>query len=177
MKKMITSGVLVLSILILSSTNVFAQLSPNVTTEYTVQQIDEMYQKHKMFNPQDTYPSQELQNKLLKDFPSAREIEWEKSDVLYEVEFEIGRFPSRDYKAYYDMTHKLIMYSEEISTKDVPAIVKNGALAKYPNFQFEEAEKVVKGKDTFYKVELEKGDYEVKLILDFNGVIVKEGIE
>ncbi len=177
MKKMITSSVFTLSILILSSTNIFAQLSPSVTAEYTVQQIDEMYQKHKMFKPQDTYPSQELQKKQLKDFPGSREIEWKKSDILYEVEFEIGRFPSRDYKAYYDMADKLIMYSEEISTKDVPAIVKNGALAKYPNFRIEDAEKIVKGKDTFYKLELEKGDYEVKLALDFNGTILKEGIE
>ena len=177
MKKVMTTSFLTLSILILFSLNALAQPSPVVSTEYTVVQIDEMYKKHKMYRPRDTYPSRELQSRLLKDFPKARDMEWGKSDVLYEVEFEIGTLPSRDYKAYYDMSGKLIMYSEEISIKALPAVVKNGVLAEYPNFRFEDAEKIVKGKETFYRVELEKGDYEVKCVLTRNGAIVSEAVD
>lgn len=177
MKKIITTITVALSLLLFYSGQVWAQTSPTISPEYTVTQIDEMYKKHKMYDPQDTYPPQSLQNRLLQDFPKARDVEWEKSDVLYEVEFEIGRFPSKDYKAYYDMKGNLIMYREEIPVKAIPAVIKNGALAKYPNFKFEDAKIIKKGKETFYRVELEKGDYEVKITLDANGIITNEQMD
>lgn len=146
----------------------------NVATEYSVEQIDKLYKNHKMYNPRDTQPSVELNNKFLRDFPNARDIDWEKSEVLYEVEFEIGRLPGRDYEAYYDMKGQLVMYKQEISVRDLPAVVKNGALGKYPNFSIEDASKIVKGKEVFYKVELEKGEFDVKIVLDTKGAIVNE---
>lgn len=171
MKTPIRFSVLCFCLSLFCSIGISAQ---NVTTEYSVEQINKLYKNHKMYNPHDTQPSLELNNKFLKDFPNARDIDWEKSEVLYEVEFEIGRFPSRDYEAYYDMKGQLVMYKEEISIKDLPAIVKNGALGKYPNFSIEDACKIVKGKEVFYKVELEKGDFEVKIVLDTKGAIINE---
>lgn len=154
-----------------------AQVSPSVSAKYSVAQIDEMYRNHKMSGPQNTFPSQELNAKFMKDFPNARDIEWEKTEYLYEVEFEIGRIASKDFKVYYDTSGQLLMYEEEISTRDIPTVVKNGALAKYPNFRIEDACKIVKGKETFYEVELEKGDLEVKLTLNSMGSIISEIVD
>lgn len=164
----------VLGILMLVNPKLNAQDAPVVSTKYTVEQIDEMYRNHKMSRPGNVLPSQELTTQLKKDFPSARDIEWEKSEFLYEVEFEIGRVFSDDYEAFYDMGHNLIMYKAEISVKDLPAVVKNAALTKYPNFKFEDVDKIVKGKETFYKIELEKGDWDVTITLKSDGTIVSE---
>ena len=171
MKTPIRLAIIFFSLSLFCSIEIAAQ---NVTAEYSVEQINELYKNHKMHNPHDSHPSLELNKTFLKDFPGARDIDWEKSEVLYEVEFEIGRLPSRDYKAYYDMKGQLVMYKQEISTRDLPAVVKNGALGKYPNFSIEEASKIVKGKEVFYKVEVEKGDFDVKIILNTEGVIVEE---
>lgn len=177
MNKMIKISLAISGMFLASMLGIHAQNSSDLTTEYTTTQIDEMLKKHEMSQTQNTYPSQELKNKFLMDFPKAKDVDWEKSEFLYEVEFEIGRIIDKDYKAYYDMAGKLVAYKEEISTRDIPGIVKNAALAKYPNYRFEDADKIVKGKAVFYKVELEKGDMEVKLVLDDNGTIVHEMLD
>ena len=174
MKALTRISIIALCSLFFLNVNINAQ---TVSTEYTVAQIDEMHKQHRMFHPRNTVPSQELSNKFALDFPNARDIDWEKSDILYEVEFEIGRIVSTDYKAYYDLNGKLVMYKQEIPTRDLPAVVKNAALAKYPNFKFEDIDKIVKGKETFYQIELEKGDLEVKILVNANGAILNEIID
>lgn len=154
--------------------SVTAQISPKMSTKYTLEQIDQMYKDHRMAHPRDTYPVAEINQKFTTDFPSAKDIEWEKSNTFYEIEFEIGR---DDYKAYYDMQGELVVYKCEISEGDLPAVVRNAALTKYPNFKFEDIDKVVKGKDTFYNLELEKGKLEVKMTLKYDGTIIDEYLD
>ena len=171
MKTSITIGLLSLGLLLFGTSVTTAQ---TISNAYSVEKVDQMFKEHKLQHSHDIYPTQELTSALLRDFPEARDIDWEKTDALYEVDFEIGRFPSRDYTAYYDAKGQLLMYEQEISTRDLPAVVKNGALAKYPNFGIEDASKIVKGNETLYKVEIEKGDFEVKLTLNKEGTIVSE---
>lgn len=151
-----------------------AQANPIVSSAYSLKQIDLMHQEHRMDRPRDTHPTEEMRLKFLSDFPKAKDVKWEKSAKLYEVEFEIGRY---DYDAYYDMQANLIMYKCELNESQLPAVVRNAALAKYPNYRFEDVDKVVKGKDTFYKVELEKGKMDVKITLKEDGTIVEEYID
>lgn len=159
------------------SGSIKAQVNPSINAEYTLEQIDEMYQKHRISHPRDIRPTKELSAQLQKDFPNARDIDWEKSDVFYRADFEIGRINSKDYKAYYDMAGKLVMYKEEISTRALPADVKNTLDKDYSGYRIEDAEKTVKGKQTFYKVELEKGDTEIELILSYNGKVIREEVD
>lgn len=151
-----------------------AQANPTMSTSYSLEQIDLMYREHKMDRPRDTHPTEELKQKFFTDFPKAKDVEWEKSGKLYEVEFEIGRF---DYEAYYDLQGNLVMYECELSESQLPAVVRNAALAKHPRFKFEDVDKIVKGKDTFYKVELEKGKLEVKIMLKEDGTIIDEYLD
>lgn len=151
-----------------------AQVNPSIDEIYTVEQIDEMYQKHRMSRSRDIRPTKELSSQLQKDFPNARDIDWEKSDVFYRADFEIGRINSKDYKAYYNMAGKLVMYKEEISTRALPTDVKNTLQKDYSGYRIEDAEKIAKGKQTLYKVELEKGDIEIELILTSNGKVIQE---
>lgn len=174
MKFLVRVTIIVLSILVFSVTTIYSQNQPNMSADYTVEQIDEMHKKHRISRPRDTNPSQELINRFLSDFPDARDIEWEKSEVFYEVEFEVGLIASKDFTAYYDMSNKLVMYKEEISTRSIPTLVKNSIAAKYPSYRIEDADKLVKGKATFYKLELEKGDFEVEVLVNAEGVVINE---
>lgn len=177
MKISIKTSILSVCLLLVACNFAHAQNSPNVSTAYSLEQLNEMHTKHREYRPRNIQPTAELSNQFQKDFPNARDVEWEKSDVLYEVEFEYGAISNNDFKAYYDTKNVLVMYKEEISVNEMPAVVKNAALSKYPNYKFEDVDKVVKGKDTFYKLELEKGDREVKLTVTKEGKISQEIID
>lgn len=148
-----------------------AQANPTVTTIYSLEQIDQMHRDHRMAHPRNAYPPQNISAKFAKDFSNVRDVDWEKSNIFYEVEFEISRM---DYDAYYDMEGNLVMYKCEINESDLPAVVRNAALAKHPNFKFDDVDKVVKGSQTFYNVKLEKGKLEVKIVMQHDGTIISE---
>ena len=164
----------VVLISVLFATNINAQVAPNMSTKYNLTEIKDLYKQHKVSNDRDVVPPPSLSEKFNKDFPKARDVDWEKSGVLYEVDFEIGWIGKTDYKAYYDLEGNLVMYREEISNSSLPAIVKNAALTKYPNYRIDDIDKIVAGKDTLYKVSLEKGDMDVKLVLTHDGTTVNE---
>ena len=156
------------------SLTINAQTIPTVSLKYTGEQIRALYKEHKKSRSHDVVAPTNLIEKFDKDFPKARDVDWEKSAILYEVEFEIGWFNSTDYKAFYDMEGNLVLYKQEISTRDLPAIVKNAVLSKYPNFRIDDTEQIVAGKDALYRVSLEKGDTDLKILLGHDGTIINE---
>lgn len=170
MKKLST---LILSCLLVffSCQTVSAQPQPAMTKKYTDKQIVDMIQAIRIAHSHDVTPTAVLQQKLAKDFPKAKDIDWETGANIYEVEFEIGR---DDYKAYYDTQGELLMYKVEISEQKLPAIIKNAARSKYPDYHFEDIDKIVRGSETFYKMELERGNIEVKLTYKKDGTLVTE---
>jgi Iap family predicted aminopeptidase len=107
----------------------------------------------------------------MKDFPNAFDVEWETANNLYEVDFNIQR---KDVEAFYDVKGELIMYSCEISHRDLSAIVKNAAYNQYPKYKIRDVKKIFRGSQLFYKIEMEYGDLEVKLIVKNDGVIQKQ---
>jgi hypothetical protein len=100
-------------------------------------------------------------------------VEWETANDVYEVEFEIR---SRDVKALYDKDGNLLSLVEEIRESEMPAVVKNAAENKYPKYHFEDIDRIRRGTETFYKIEMEKSssDGEVKLIIKSDGTIIEE---
>ncbi|MBK5721626.1 PepSY-like domain-containing protein [Dysgonomonas sp. Marseille-P4677] len=148
-----------------------AQPSPLVSNKYSNAEIEKMINLYKSSHSRDIYPTELFRQQLMKDFPNARGADWETSANIYEVDFEIGR---TDYKAYYDEQANLLMYIVEIRINELPAIVQNAAQAKYPNYKFEDMDKIVRGTDVLYEVEMEKGDIDVKAIFGENGTFVKE---
>jgi hypothetical protein len=132
--------------------------------------IDSFFASHS----KDIIPSETLRLKFNSDFPKAKDIDWEVSSDIYEVEFEIG---FTDYQAYYDSKGNLLMFSIDIPNRDVPAIVSNAALAKYPRYKIEDADKIRKGSNTFYKMEVEQKDSEIKVIYKDDGTFIKEWLD
>ncbi|MDH6309728.1 hypothetical protein M2451_002088 [Dysgonomonas sp. PFB1-18] len=158
-------------VLLISCQAAIAQPTPTITKKYTNAEIEKFIDGYNALRSHDTHPSTALQQQLAKDFPNARDIDWEMAANVYEAEFEIGR---TDYKAYYDADGNLLAYSIDIRESQVPAIVKNAAASKYPNCKMDDSKKIVQGTEVFYKVEMEKRKFEAKALFSQNGAFIKE---
>lgn len=144
---------------------------PVISSKYSNQEIEQMIRSHKSSNSVDVRPVESLNRKFETDFPNASDLDWEVGADIYQVDFEIG---FTDYEAYYDKSGELLRYTAEYSKNALPALVINGIIAKYPDYNFEDVEKIVSGTDTTYKVELEKGGTDVKVLIKADGTIIKE---
>jgi hypothetical protein len=144
---------------------------PKISTRYSNEEISQMIKKHKMTAAHDVVPTAELQQKFKADFPRAYDVEWESAEDIYEVEFNIKL---RDYTAYYDANGNLLMTIQEIRRSELPAIVQNAAVEKYPKYKFEDIDKIRRGTEVFYKIEMELRDTDVKLLIKSDGVLLDE---
>ncbi len=72
----------------------------------------------------------------------------------------------------------LLMYIVDLGESKLPAIVKNAAMSKYPNYRFDDIKKVVRGTETFYRVEMEKRHAaDIKATYKPDGTFIKEVYE
>ena len=147
---------------------------PAISTQYTNEEIAQKIKTHKASHSQDVVPPANLQQKFKVDFPKASDVEWETTGNVYEVEFDV-RF--KDCKAYYDSDGHLLMTVEETYRSGLPAVVKNAVEAKYPKYHFEDIDKIRRGTEVFYKVEMELRDTEVELLVQSDGIIRNEKID
>jgi hypothetical protein len=106
-------------------------------------------------------------------FPGARDVEWEYSNGVYEVDFEIGNV---DHEAWYDADAQLIMYKYDIRVTELPAAVQNAVTADYPGYRIDEAEKVFKGTAVGYCMEIELGKSETEVFYHENGTFIANSL-
>lgn len=157
---------------LLSCQTAMAQPNPAISKKYSNTEIEKMVSAYKTNKQTDIRPTNGLQQQFTKDFPNSKDIDWETAANIYEVEFEIGR---TDYKAYYDGDANLIMYVIDINEAEIPAIVKNAAMSKYPNYKFDDIKKILRGTETFYVVEMEKSNSaDIKAKFKPDGTFIKE---
>ncbi|MDR2383742.1 MAG: PepSY-like domain-containing protein [Prevotellaceae bacterium] len=144
---------------------------PAISDAYSNDTIAEMIRKYRSSHSHDATPPAKTAVKFRADFPKASDVEWEVADSIYEVEFDV-KF--RDWKAYYDAEGNLLMTIEEIYRSELPAVVKNAAEAKYPKYHFEDIDKIRRGTEVFYKIEMELRDTEIELLIQADGRIIDE---
>jgi hypothetical protein len=156
---------------LLFATQTLAAQNPAISTKYSDAEIATLLQNFRQANSHETVPPADLQAKFRADFPKAYDVEWETAHNIYEVEFNL-RF--RDFKAFYDKDGNLLSVVEEIRQSELPAVVKNAADAKYPKYHFEDIDKIRRGTETFYKIEMEHGESDVKIIIQSDGKIINE---
>ncbi|GHV34496.1 hypothetical protein FACS1894178_2110 [Bacteroidia bacterium] len=156
---------------VLFATQVLTAQNPAISKKYSDAEIATLLQNFRQANSHETIPTVNLQKKFNSDFPKAYDAEWETANNIYEVEFDV-RF--RDFKAYYDKDGNLLSVAENINPSELPAVVKNAAEAKYPKYHFEDIDKIRRGTETFYKIEMEHGESEVKIIIQSDGKILTE---
>ena len=108
-----------------------------------------------------------------KDFPNARDIEWEKKGANYKVEFEIGR---NDHEVLINTSGQILGHKEDISDSQLPQAVKSKIKNEYKAYRIDGADKQAVGSKVLYKVEIESGRFnnkkELDLILDQKGQIL-----
>ena len=148
--------------------NVQAQ-TPTTSNKYTVVQVDELFNQYLTERKHDIMPP--TVTSFAKDFPTAKEAEWEESAALYRVEFEINKL---DYKAYYDKQGQLVFYKKEIAVQNLPNVVKNAVTAKYADFKIDDIDVYNKANVLTYEVKVEKGDLEYEVMIDDAGTILSE---
>jgi hypothetical protein len=105
-----------------------------------------------------------------KEFPKARDVQWELKGEEYNVEFEIGFFT--DYEAWFDNTGKLIRVEQEISDGDLPQAVIDVIKSQYAGYRVDDAEKITENGRVSYKVEIEKKEDERKLVFSEDGKLL-----
>jgi hypothetical protein len=156
-------------------TSLFAQ-NPAISTKYSNKEIATFLLNYKHTHHRNVLPEGVLLQKFQQDFPNAHDVEWESNGGIYEVEFEI-KF--RDFEAFYDKDGNLVMYKQELRERNLPAVVKTAAEAKYPKYRFEDIEKIVKGTETIYKIEMEMDfrDNEVTMFITNEGKFISEKID
>ena len=143
--------------------------NPAISKKYSDKEIKDLVQNYERSNHRDIVVEKGLLQKFQQDFTKATSVEWETNDEIYEVEFKVN---SRDFEAYYDKDGNLLMYKQDIREGELPAVVKKSATEKYPKYRFDDIEKIVKGTQTFYKIEMELKDTEVKMFITETGKFI-----
>lgn len=109
-------------------------------------------------------------NNFKKQFPKARDIDWEREGDRYNVDFEIGFFT--DYEAWYTASGELIRYSEEIPNNKLPNAVKKAVKSQFEGYRIEDAKKFVENDVETYYIEIEKGNDERDLVFSKDGKLL-----
>lgn len=138
-----------------------------MSDKYSNQEIDSLLICSREAKSYDISPPS-VSSQFWSDFPMATDVEWEKKGHIFVVDFEIE---DTDYESCYDSLANLLMYKYEIKEGDIPAVVKNSAVGKYPDYNIKKAKKIVRGSETFYKLELKRDGVKVFLSLGHDGVI------
>lgn len=141
-------------------------VEPVITQKYSNVEIQKLIRDSKVVNSTDVLPSETFTTQFMRDFPTSRNPEWETANGIYEVEFEIN---FRDYEAYYDSQANLLMYKYDIRKSSLPEGIKKTVKDSYPRYRYDDVEKIHMGTDIIYKIELERGEHDVKLYIKENG--------
>ena len=112
-------------------------------------------------------------NEFNKEFPNARDVEWEMDRSLYQVEFETGW--GRDQELWYDSAAVLIRQEEELKASEIPELIRESIKNGYEGYSIEEVTRITEGKIQVYHLELEgflKQDLE--LVVDAAGNVISK---
>ena len=73
-----------------------------------------------------------VSNAFKSEFPNARDVDWDKKQNLYEVEFELNRL---DHEVWYNAEGQVVRHKQELKTRSVPAKVRQSAKKQYKGYR------------------------------------------
>lgn len=109
-------------------------------------------------------------NTFQQKFPKAYDVEWEKKGDFYEVEFDMG---FKDHKVLIDTNGKMVKHKQEISSFDLPSVVKDKIAKSYPNYKMDDIDRIEIDGMVVYKIELENRLEEKKIYIKGNGELLE----
>jgi len=107
-----------------------------------------------------------VKNALMAKFPKAVDIEWEKKKNLYEADYDVNQ---TEYTALIDASGNIVMYKQDIQITEIPAALSGTLQKSFADYKVDDPEKIQKDGKTFYQVELEKNNQELKKIFSEDG--------
>jgi hypothetical protein len=107
-----------------------------------------------------------VQNSLKARYPAVTQVEWEKKNNLFEAEFTIDQ---QDYSVLIDAAGTITMVKQDIAFTDLPAAIAEVIEKEYAAYTLDDSEKIEKGGQVFYQVELEKSLWDKNLVFTANG--------
>lgn len=102
-------------------------------------------------------------------YPGARIIEVDREANGYEVDIV---HDGRGKEVVFDLDGNWVMTSWDIRLVEVPEVVKNAALAQYPDYRLDDADFVETPSASYYLIELERGEREVKVKVAADGTVL-----
>jgi len=84
----------------------------------------------------------------------ATDVEWEKDQDSYKVEFEIKR---EDYEIWYTTDGSISKMEKEIAENNLPQVIKSAINSKYPKYKIDSIEMMEENNSATYEVELKRG--------------------
>lgn len=109
-----------------------------------------------------------VKNTLVSKFSYSGPVDWEKERGNYEAEF---REDTLGYKALISPQGVLLRYKEPLALNELPSAVLQTLQSQYRDHGVEDLEKVVRGREAYYQLELEKGLKELQLVLTPDGAV------
>ncbi|WP_298247890.1 PepSY-like domain-containing protein [uncultured Christiangramia sp.] len=112
-------------------------------------------------------------NTFQSKFPDAQDIEWEKDQENFEVEFEIDQI---EHTALINREGNLLKRKNEIEISDLPEVVLQNLQANYEVDKIDDIETLYLEQSIFYQIEIENTFSSKKIIFNQGGEIA-QGIE
>lgn len=162
------------SIVLLACSRAGFSQTPTISKVYTDDQINSMIESYHAAPDKDVVAPEAVGRAFTGHFPNARDVDWEVSNNIYKVDFDIKR---TDYEAWYDASGNLLMYIFDVRTSSLPAVVVNAVSQKYPKFKIDDADKFYKGSVVGYKVQVEKGNTEYEAWFREDGTFISERLD
>lgn len=108
---------------------------------------------------------------LLKVYPTATDIKWDKRGTDYKVKFDVGKM---EHKIWFNRDGEMVKVEKHIIASEMPANLREIIKRDYPNYTIDSVESIIKDGTTTFEVELEKNWNEVlKITYSVNGQILK----
>lgn len=107
-----------------------------------------------------------VQNTLKAHYPAATLVEWEKKKDLFEAEFTVDQ---QDYSVLIDAAGTITMVKQDLAVTQLPAAIADVIKKEYAAYTLDDLEKIEKGGEVFYQVELEKSLWDKKLVFTASG--------
>lgn len=119
--------------------------------------------------PERSVPSL-VKNAFRSQFVDARDIDWEKSNHHYLVEFESGAAEG-NHRALFDTLGTMVMYKHDMAVSNLPSTIVDFIKSQYQGYKIDDIENLKREGITYYQVELEKGMRDRHLVFSTDGVL------
>lgn len=116
-------------------------------------------------------PNDMVNSSFKRMYPDAKHIEWEVEEGYYVVEFRDNGYEK---EAWFDRNYEWILTKTEYE-RNVPEIVKNAVKStEYNSWRIEDVDFIeMRDRDSFYIVEVEKGESDIDLYFSASGEFIK----